>query len=268
MSSSDLGLAEAIGMVAGKTAGVSRLGVVTAINTNSASLTVDINPGDPENPALLTGIRWFDTYTPSVDDLVGLIAIGSGWWVLGRNSYDMRQPPKAYGQVVISPSSVWSGSLLAHDDMWTWTAKSASSSALVGVENPEPGLTSQDLHHWALVQVTQPTDIPSGATIESGYLTVRAQKAAGSWEDFAGFYLGAHSHTSIPTAWPSFFDDEYVEASSIQAQPWTFQFPLPSSIAVALAAGTAKGIVLQPDYMYALASFGSFEITIDYSVPI
>lgn len=262
---SDLGLAEAIGLVSGRASAISRLGVVTAINTTAASLTVDINPGDPTNPSLLTGIRWFSTYTPAVGDLVGLIAIGSGWWVLGKNSYDMRQAAKVYGQAILPLTSAWQGTVLQNEDMWTWETLSSTQIPRVGLSNDAPGLASQDLGYWALLQFPKPSDIPSGAVIEASYLTAKVSLGAGSWDAFSDFNLGAHSYSTIPAGAPSTFGDEYIESSGVNAQPWTMQFALPSAVASALAAGTAKGVVLSPIYVYALAQFDGAQIIINYS---
>ncbi len=259
-------LIDAISAVAGKQDATSRLGVVTAIDENTKSLTVDINPGDPSNPVLLQGIRWFDTYTPQHDDLVGLIAIGSGWWVLGRNSYDMRQAPRAYGEVTVNAGRMWECEAIERDSIYSWSQVGSTGQSRVGLWTEVPGMPSMYKHFYTAVELARPTDIPSGATIESGYLTIYAALGL-NWEPFTGLDIGAHSYTALPSGPPSSWADDSADLY-VEAQPRYYQVPINSDIALSLAAGTAKGVLLSPWYTYALAHVSGIQATLTYSVPI
>ncbi len=259
-------LVQAIGTVAGKQAAISRLGVVTAIDEGAKSLTVDINPGNPNEPILLTGIRWFDTYTPQVDDFVGLIAIGSGWWVLGRNSLDLRERPRAYGEATVTAGRMWECEAIERDSIYSWSQIGSTGQSRVGLWTEVPGMPSMYKHFYTAVELPRPTDIPSGATIESGYLTVSAALGL-NWEPFTGLDVGAHSYSALPSGPPSWWADDSADMY-IEAQPRYYQVPINSDIALGLAAGTAKGVLLSPWYTYALAHVSGIQATITYSVPI
>ncbi len=259
-------LIDAITAVAGKQDATSRLGVVTAIDENTKSLTVDINPGDPATPVLLHGIRWFDTYYPEVDDLVGLIAIGSGWWVLGRNSYDMRQTPRAYGEVTVNAGRVWKCEAVERDSIYWWEQVPADDFSRVGVSEFDPSMPSTWRQFYTAVELPRPSDIPSGATIESGYLTIYAGDGGG-WDRFTHVVTGAHGYTSLPSGPPSSWGDDVVEMY-VDAQPRYHQVYIGSDVALGLVAGTAKGVMLSPTGQLAMASIGGVQATITYSVPI
>ncbi len=244
------------------------MGVVVAIDEVAKSLTINTNTASVENPVLLTGVRWFEPYIPTVDDLVGYIGIESGWWVLGKNSYDLRQSTSVNGQANVRPISIWNIDVEPADN-WFFYFDSPDQ-ARVGTILDDPMFPHLSPSRWTMINFdASAMDLPSGAVIESAYLTAVVQQEAGD-ESIKNLRMGNHAYSSMPSSpqigEPAFYNDEWVEAPYVEVKPRAGQLQVPSPVVAALAAGAAKGIILiPPPSVYQTFTLGSIELVVTYT---
>lgn len=237
----------------------SDMGVVTAIDSVNASLTIQTSAPEP-----VTGVRWLAHYTPTVNDFVVLMKAGNGWWVVGKNSKDLRTPNTAYGTVDLTVNAMWQGVEYVSDGLGDWT--SISNSPQIGLFSEEPGLASMDRDYTFICRLAGDA-VPTGAVIQSAKLQFSGQK---SW-DFGSkpiWFVSTHSYTGTPS-WPATTTNEHtIEEYPFEAQPRVYSFDLPSAIATSLAAGTAKGIHIRASHDYGLFTVGDVRVILTYSISV
>lgn len=244
------------------------MGVVTAIDEVAKSLTINTNTASLEDQVLLKGVRWFEPYIPAEDDLVGYIGIESGWWVLGKNSYDLRQSTSVNGQATVKPTEIWNIEVEPADNWFFYYPDTAL--ARVGTILDDPMFPHLSPARWAMINFDPAAmDLPSGAIIESAYITAVVQQETGN-ESITSLRMGNHSYPSIPSSpqigEPVIYNDEWVDAPYVEVKPRQGQFQIPSPVIAALAAGAAKGICLiPPPSVYQSFTLGSIELVITFT---
>ena len=208
----------------------SYMGTVTAIDTVGLSLTVDIGTGTS-----LVGVRWITSYAPVAGDFVVVLRVGSGWWVLGKNSKNLAaggQPSR--GEVGLSPTGSWAG---VDDSGWTWSPAS-----------PDTGLR-QGMAGWGGVLAglsTYPalaTSLPPGATVTGA--KIRTQRLQPGGDGSAGLATVApvfrgHTYTDQPVGAPGWSTAAWSPGTAELGQ--IVQWDLPSAWLAGLLAGTMRGV--------------------------
>lgn len=229
----------------------SRMGTVTAINAAAASLTVAIAGETP-----LTGVRWIQSYTPAVDDFVVLLKVGGGWWVLGKNSRDLRAGNVIYDSVIAPATAQWEGSYFPFMSSWSWDNPT---NPRVGVEDLGGGHGS-GIYEYSTMWRFDFSGLPSGATILSASLDTFVE--TGPYGGFMDAILRRHTNTTRPTAAPTWVSGS-INTTLVGTGPQ--RFALPSDWIAGLIAGSAAGVGFAP------AGYGvvyvTAEINIAYSIP-
>lgn len=229
------------------------LGTVTAIDSVNASLTVQTAAPDP-----ITGIRWLAHYTPAVNDFVVLMQAGNGWWVVGKNSKDLRASTRAYGSADYRPTATFEGQEFRADGIGSWAAKIPP---FVGLWSEEPGMPSADEAYSGLWRLSG--EMPAGATIISAKLV--AQMSLG-WDygNRLSLIVSTHSYSGTPPFPPTVSNSLVLEPTKFEARPREYSFDLSSGIAAALAAGTARGIHVEAPNNYGYVVMENVRVVIEY----
>lgn len=233
----------------------SYMGTVTAIDTVGFALTVDIGTG-----TLLTGVRWITSYAPAVADFVVVLRVGSGWWVMGKNSKNLTaggQPVQ--GELALSATSSWAGTL---DGAWSWSPA-----------QPDTGLP-QGKAGWggvfAGVSAYPPLSsvLPSGATVTGGKVRVRRLQPGGGGSGggalVAPVFRG-HTYTGQPVGAPAWTTTTWTPGAIAVGQEG--QWDLPSAWLTALLASTMSGIGVTAATPAALSFWQPPIISVTYTTP-
>lgn len=225
-----------------------RLGVVTA----SASGLVSVCIQDTVH----TGIRYLDSFTPTLGDQVVLSAVANQWIVLGKLSRSQTGASSSSAQLDASarywypadgftwtPGPVWQG---IYGSGWT---------VRLGEALPRRGVW---LYGSRLV--------PTGATILSAKLTIACQQTV---VDLVSPQVTAHGYTDAPTGAPSWVRGPISGGSAARDQ--TVVVDIPPTWWADIEAGTITGFGLSDDtYMNRMASGTSApdgRFTVTYTQP-
>lgn len=233
----------------------SYMGTVTAIDTVGLSLTVDIGTGTP-----LTGVRWITSYAPAVADFVVVLRVGSGWWVMGKNSKNLAAGGGVVrGEIVVTAGASHSGTL---DGAWTWSPYDAD-------RGLGQGQTSWGGLYAAVSVFPYLTALlPPGATV--GTAKIRATRVAPGGEGSGGGALVAprfygHAYTSSPSGAPVWATG--VWSPGAVAVGASGMWDLPSAWVSALLAGTMRGIGVADATPGGLSYWEPPIITVTYTTP-
>lgn len=234
----------------------SYMGTVTAIDATNAALTVDIGTGTP-----LTGVRWIASYAPAVSDFVVVMRVGTGWWVMGKNSKDLRAGGgTSQGTATVNPTVSFTGILPA--STWQW-------SPYDGIDGLRQGRSPGGVVA-AGVSVFQGLAalLPAGATITSAKVRSTRFQPGGAGSGGAALVSPAfygHAHTEQPAGPPSWTTAVWRPGRVAAGQ--AAQWDLPSAWLTALLAGTMRGLGL---YSTASADWSYWSpptLTITYTTP-
>lgn len=233
----------------------SYMGTVTAIDAVGLALTVDIGTG-----TLLTGVRWITSYAPAAGDFVVVLRIGSGWWVLGKNSKNLAaggQPVQ--GEATVTPERSYLGVSLPS---WSWDV--ASSDAGLGQGK---GGAGQTLAGVAIYPALAPL-LPMGATVTSAKLrTTRLQpggSGAGGLARVTPTFRG-HVYTDSPSGAPGWSTAAWSPGSVGATE--TAQWDLPAAWLTALLAGTMRGVGLADTTPAGFSYWSPPALTLTYTTP-
>lgn len=238
-----------------------RLGVVTAINTTDASLTIDISTATP-----LTGIRWLAPYVPVVGDFVTILRVGTSWQVLGKLSKDLtRGPTLIQGTATVLPYAVYAGVKNTGAATWTWTAAGPAS-----YQGKEPW-SNPKAHRTLYLYPALADQLPVGATVTSMKLRMTKWADDNVAENLHSPRIHAHSNTSAPLGEPSWVAG-FGPMAGVGAlgNGESAQTDVPAAWLAAWLAGTIRGFGLNTDAIadYSLWDRGSGAVTITYTAPI
>jgi hypothetical protein len=239
-----------------------RMGVITDIDVDDASLTVDCS-GD-----IITGVRWYDHYAPVVADFIDILCVGgSSWRVLGKLSKQLGAGSVTYGSVTVSPSHaefVWRSASAPEWSAYTYYDLRAGSQG----RHPLYDNTGAIVYMFPAL----PPALPSGATVTGARITFRRLPDSFTGLPLVEPVVWQHDVTVIPlghdvdpppttgTVWrPGFLAVEQVAS-----------WELPSAWLTAWLAGTTKGITLYTETIadYMVVGGGSnADLLLSYSVP-
>lgn len=231
------------------------MGTVTAIDATNAALTVDIGTGTP-----LTGVRWISSYAPTVNDFVVIMRVGTGWWVMGKNSKDLRGGGgTSEGTATATPLASYQGFLVPP---WQWSVFDGVDGLRQG--RSPGGVTAAGVSVFPNLSAL----IPAGATITSGKVRTFRLAPGGGGSGGAALVSPAfygHTYTDIPAGTPSWSTTVWRPGQVAAGQ--AAQWDLPSAWLTALLAGTMRGIGL---YSTAAADWSYWSpptLTITYTTP-
>lgn len=220
-----------------------RLGTVTAIDTEDASVTVDA-AGDE-----IPGVRWVDSYTPTVADIVVVSRVDAMWVVLGRLSKQWGAPDTIIDTVVVDPVLAWDGYLA--EDVWTWAVAPRA-----GILGGPPGQgrrwpfgVQEDLAGvWLFEGVADA--IGPGVVLSAQVRVVRwvpnaEQSQLAPEAALVAPRLWRHVHTSMPSGSPLLVAPDWQPGTV--AAGGTAVWPLPETWLTDLVSASAAGLAVSSD---------------------
>ncbi len=234
----------------------SYMGTVTAIDVANFALTVDIGTGTP-----LTGVRWITSYAPVVGDFVVVLRVGSGWWVMGKNSKNLTAGGTvARGELALSPVASWTGQ---DDSGWTWSAAQLDEGLPQGVAGW--GGTLAGISTYTSITGA----LPTGATVVSGKLRTRRLQPSGDGSGGVAVVaptIRGHAYTEKPFGAPGWSTAPWSPGTAEVGQ--IVQWDLPSAWLLALLAGAMRGVGMAGDTFLALSFWEPPVLILSYTTPL
>lgn len=233
----------------------SYMGTVIAIDTVGLALTVDIGTGTP-----LAGVRWITSYAPVVGDFVVVLRVGSGWWVLGKNSKNLAGGSGLVrGEVVATAERASFGTSLP---AWSWSP--ADSDTGLGQGGGSAGQTLAGVAIYPLLARL----LPAGATVTSGKLRVSRLQPGGAGaggQDSVRPYLRGHAYTDTPAGSPGWSTDAWAPGTVRPGE--VAQWDLPSEWLTRLLAGTMRGVGFADTTAAGFSYWAPPVLTLTYTTP-
>jgi hypothetical protein len=231
-----------------------RTGLVTAIDGDDVSMTVDCS-GD-----ILTGVRWYTHYSPTVADVVDVLNIHNQWVVLGARDVAWTAPPTSYDGTVDIGGTLYYGVETESTGAWVWTVYN---SARQGRYTDK----YVDFTFGTVGAFPNPTTVlPAGATITTARLVLTRSTAQITPTGLITPRFWQHTYTSAPVGAPTYTGTVWSPGTIALGESVSWE--IPSGWLAAWLAGTIRGFGCYSDALADHAAFTQLTTRLTYTAPI